>query len=578
MPRKGSPYGPRYERERRVLLAGNPTCAHCRRRRASQADHQPPLALHTHINGSGCCTLVPICARCHAEQAARLGAGERLPTLVVPELHPVEESLPVEMFDVAWLADLGDVPADAMWPRLMSAPHIRAVGSYGAEFEAWAQTEHGCRLRWWQRLVARRVLEHDEDGVLVWDVALLTVARQVGKTRLAWMLCDWRSEQGPRFGEPQLVLHTANIMMTALESLDAATPRADACGYHRVFAIGRPEIDKGPLGRWLVRANTATVGYTAAMAYVDESWAVKLKHLEQNLMPTTVEVPSAQVLLSSTAHPECSDTVPTYRAEAIDDLATGAGTLLLEWSAPAGSDIASRAAWRAASPHWSRRREEMIARAVRRAVPYIDAGAGTHELVRAIRCQWLNIWPRHGGVEARGERLLLERAWALRAMDIPFQPIPAIVAVVDNHGDGAAVAVIVPHDDLGLLEAGGWTCDTWSEAWTQAALVCDAHRRSMVVVDHDMTADASAFPRGTRFTSPPAGATRTGLSLLRAHVAERRIVHDGGGDLAAQLDLARVVRNDAGLGLVKSGRSDLVRGLSWALVEAELPAPAPAVY
>jgi hypothetical protein len=33
--------------------------------RATSLDHQPPLALHRHVDGSGCCRLVPSCLPCN---------------------------------------------------------------------------------------------------------------------------------------------------------------------------------------------------------------------------------------------------------------------------------------------------------------------------------------------------------------------------------------------------------------------------------------------------------------------------------------------------------------------------------
>jgi hypothetical protein len=63
MPRRGSPYGPAYQRARAQLLARNPRCHYCPHP-ASTADHVPPLALHHHREGSGCCHLVPACPPC----------------------------------------------------------------------------------------------------------------------------------------------------------------------------------------------------------------------------------------------------------------------------------------------------------------------------------------------------------------------------------------------------------------------------------------------------------------------------------------------------------------------------------
>jgi len=73
MPRAGSPYSGSYAR-RRAALIGRP----CSLRLpgctgvADSADHRPPLRLHAHVQGSGCCELVPACLRCQKSQGGRL--------------------------------------------------------------------------------------------------------------------------------------------------------------------------------------------------------------------------------------------------------------------------------------------------------------------------------------------------------------------------------------------------------------------------------------------------------------------------------------------------------------------------
>lgn len=47
---------------------------------ASTRDHRPPLNLHTHIEGSGCCVIRPACVPCNMGEGQRLkhlGAVER---------------------------------------------------------------------------------------------------------------------------------------------------------------------------------------------------------------------------------------------------------------------------------------------------------------------------------------------------------------------------------------------------------------------------------------------------------------------------------------------------------------------
>ena len=61
--------------------------------------------------------------------------------------------------------------------------------------------------------------------------------------------------------------------------------------------------------------------------------------------------------------------------------------------------------------------------------------------------------------------------------------------------------------------------------------------------------------------------TRTSLPLSRELVAGGRLVHDGGTELAGQVESARVVEAAAG-GLTlstRSGRSDLLRAAAWAV-------------
>jgi hypothetical protein len=73
MPRKGSPYGPRYEAVRAAML-GLPCELRitCDGAPGNSVDHDPPLSRHTHIEGTGCCRLRPACMACQRKQGTRL--------------------------------------------------------------------------------------------------------------------------------------------------------------------------------------------------------------------------------------------------------------------------------------------------------------------------------------------------------------------------------------------------------------------------------------------------------------------------------------------------------------------------
>jgi hypothetical protein len=116
-----------------------------------------------------------------------------------------------------WLETLRMVPADACWPRYMTSPHPRAVGSFGPEFAAWSERRSGRSLRWWHQLAATRMLEHDQVGHLVWLWVLLSTSRQVGKSVLLGELALWRIHQARRWGEQQMVLMTSKDIPAARE-------------------------------------------------------------------------------------------------------------------------------------------------------------------------------------------------------------------------------------------------------------------------------------------------------------------------------------------------------------------------
>jgi hypothetical protein len=100
----------------------------------------------------------------------------------------------------------------------------------------------------------------------------------------------------------------------------------------------------------------------------------------------------------------------------------------------------------------------------------------------------------------------------------------------------------------------------------------------------DLQVGASMFarmPPGAVPTPRPAGGTETrpGLALLRDLAASGLLVHDSAGaELEEAVSAARVKEGAAGLVLMKSGTSHLVRALVWAVAAAHKPSPVPAIY
>ena len=136
------------------------------------------------------------------------------------------------------------------------------------------------RLLPWQAHALDRILELDRDGQLRFRLAIVTVGRQQGKSILLRALAWWRIHQGDRFGEPQQLIHVANVGRRAMEIWKPAA-RHTVDVYGRKYAkcgMGTLEIDLTDAGhgRWLVQAgdHNAAIGYSPSMGIIDEAWNV----------------------------------------------------------------------------------------------------------------------------------------------------------------------------------------------------------------------------------------------------------------------------------------------------------------
>jgi hypothetical protein len=461
----------------------------------------------------------------------------------------------------------------------MSVPHRRAVGSLGGEFVRWSERMTGGRLRWWQRLAAARMLEIDADGRLVWEQAILSMPRQLGKSWLLRELAMWRIHQADRFGEQQNVMHVGNNLDVCMEvqrpSRAWAQQREDE--YQVYEANGKERIVRRECGsRWIVKAKDKPYGFAVTFALVDEGWDVKLAKIEEGLEPTMAEREQPQILFVSTAHRLTTSLMLSRRRLALSELEQGDGSLLLEWSAPRGSRLDDRAAWRQASAHWDARRERVLERRLTSALENTMDDPTEPDPIASFRAQWLNEWPpKLADPTGNTEDLLPAGLWADCAVSGVETVGPVWVAVEDAEGFGAAVAVAARLPD-GRLELDGWLCRDWDTAIEDVQRIGRPIRELLVgasLLDR-VPDDMTPRPRAAVSTQ-----TRTGLALLRDMVVTGQIVHDD--EVTGKLDevlAATMVRTTmAGLIVTGSPATHLVKAAVWALAAAHKPAPVPAV-
>jgi hypothetical protein len=263
--------------------------------------------------------------------------------------------------ECAWLTDLADVPENASLPLAMSPPHPRAVGSYGAEWVEWMQATQKIEPRWWQALAAYRQLEHDADGSLVYREVVDSGPRRIGKSVRLRGMALWRVSRADLWGEPQLSMLVSKDLAVGKEIHRGAWRWCEMNGWNVLRLGGAQEVEtpQGD-GRWLLRAPNAAYGYDVGYGQVDESWSVDPQAITDGLEPALLERMSPQLHMTSTAHVKASSLMRRRLLAALRD--ADPDILLLLWGAPPGSDYADEAAWRLASPHWSKDRRDLMAR------------------------------------------------------------------------------------------------------------------------------------------------------------------------------------------------------------------------
>lgn len=548
-------------------------------------DHEVPLVLggthedglrpaHVHCNRSHGAKLKMAMVRHGRSGAVRLAkeAVESLRGITEPTRGLGGPKSPV--WDVPWLSELRRVPEEGTWPRLMSAPHPRAVDSLGRYFVSYSETRSGRSLRWWQKLVATRLLEIDDRGDLCWEQIIVSVARQCGKSWLLRELCLWRLLQASYFGEEQLILHTARDLNICREVQRPA--RVWGHENEERFKVREANADmsiedRESGSRWIIKAIKGVYGFSASLACVDEAWGVPGATVVDGLEPTMLERIQPQLVLVSTAHRQATDLVVERRLTQLENLGEPTVNLLVEWSAPEDSDLEDEEAWRSASPYWSEKRRDFIADKCHRARSGESVSSEEADPIEGFRTQYLNIWPtrRLQGARVHGP-LVTPGTWAALE-DMTANPVPERglwVAIEDNYGTGAAVAAVMETEDE-RLAVWGTTFESRAEAAQWIIAVADGVESAVLLIGATLAKDP--VWDGIDIARRNHGREETGpaLALLRELVSNRRVVHDGGFEMVTQIETLKVTQSPGGTLIpINRTRFDLAKAAAWALAAA----------
>jgi hypothetical protein len=365
-------YGTAYAKARRELLADGPRCCVPRcRRKATTADHYPALAVHDHVDGSGCCELRPMCLPCNTALGALLGsalAAQRrqrkrdagVSSRAAPAApRPLPSRSPRKAPARARSKRTKPDPPKLgrLEPRLVT-PLPGGVASWGSEVADWSLEHLGVKFMPWQRFAVDGMLAQRSPTSLLARRSLISVARQNGKTQILKALIGWWMTEAKKWrgGERQTVLQIAHRLDLLRDVFDHVAPiLADLVpGAVVKWSYGRQSVTFPDRSQWLIASARPSSGhgFSVDLAVLDELWSIPPDVVEIGVAPATRARRSPLIAAFSTAGDQSSTLMLQWREAGLRAIDSGLpGPLYLaEWSPPPGADPDDPATWAWANP------------------------------------------------------------------------------------------------------------------------------------------------------------------------------------------------------------------------------------
>lgn len=187
-------------------------------------------------------------------------------------------------------------------------PEPRGVaGTYGDEVVRWTLRELGLTLGHWQAYAVRQILRHDKNGDLFARVALLSTARQNGKSLVVRSIIGWMLDEGqdkPAFSGWRTILAAAHDSRQARLMYRAVA--ADIESSERLRRIARTSIYRGTTVRAIdfdVVTNQpgSARGWSAGLICFDEVLTQRDFMMYESLGPTQSAQRNPLMLMTSSA-------------------------------------------------------------------------------------------------------------------------------------------------------------------------------------------------------------------------------------------------------------------------------------
>lgn len=583
-----SPYASKEWKELRAqVLRDEPVCHWCGKAPSTEADH----IIELHRGGdNNRDNLVGSCKPCNAARGARYGNRTRAskalkareatgtPQVVVRrstgttrasmsflEPTPLDPEPPITVSPPKSEDRNGSVTISPHLelvgraePRLVM-PVLGATASRGMEVGNLAASMLGKELMPWQRRVMDDLLSVDDAGNFLWREALVSTARQNGKSVVLTALAAWwLTVEAQRRREPQFVLLLTNTLK-----------RTDAM--FRELAI-RLEAGAGAVPRWGNGSQSITMpdgsvlkvaaakdnlhGFSVDLCLVDEVWDVAPSVVFSAIRPSMVARRNPMLAMWSTAGDQSSTLMLRYRDQAIKAIDDGrpARLYFAEWSPPPNVNLDDRQWWPWANPALG---------------TTIDWAALEEQRDSPDRAGFLrstlNVWI------TSTDSWLAVGTWERGTTTDPM-PSGGILAVDSSVDESRYVGLRAVSTPAGVQVAVEFVVDSMAAMWAEVGRVMeDPQVQLRITPGLDLQ---TPLPLQRRTQTRGYQELVTATPVVRAMIGEGRLHHDGSGILAEHVGRAALVKTQNGI-VVSTKKSpgpiELCRCMIWATADAARP-------
>jgi phage terminase large subunit-like protein len=414
----------------------------------------------------------------------------------------------------------------------------------------------GVTLMPWQIRALCGQLSTDDDGQLMFRKALVSTARQNGKSiALQALIGWWVTEYAAMLGRPQNVLSVANRLDRAEGIFAGLAPKlVELFDAKKIEALGRKSVKFADGSIWEIRAASKRLhGGSYDLIVIDEAFDVSPEVVSEALEPSQIARPNPLMSVWSTAGDEESKFLSGMREACLAELDAGVTglTYFAEWSLPPGANPRDESLW-----------------------GYPNPSLGTTITVSALRAaqnnpsylrSHMNLW-----VSARGAWLPAD-AWSGLADDTAL-PAGGFLAVETSLDDTRYFAVRAAADGGVVRVELAFTAQTENETWERiCALMTDP--KMMLVVPPNLEIHV---PTSLRTRTQIAGYKEIlkYTTTIRAMILEGKLRHRNSNVLNEHVN--RAVLSKTGEGVTVSsqkspGPIEACRAMIWATALASRP-------